>query len=755
VELKRYQEKVTEDLQAYLREVNKFGPKISFISSTSRAYNETYFQEIPFVCIKIPTGGGKTLVATHAVTKIMETTLQRDRGIVMWFVPSEAIKTQTLDKLKNKNDFHRQILDEYFNNKVVIMSNTESLRLKKHDVEENICIIISSLDAFRKDKQKRGNYKVYQENGELLPFFENINDDSKLDKEDGSVTNTLANVVKLSNPLILIDEGHRAQTLLSIEFIKDLNPSFILEFTATPREGSNILVDIHSSQLKEENMVKIPIYLESVSYWQEAVRHGVTERNNLEKITKKLKSEYIRPIALLQAEQEKEDPKRITVGKIKEFLIKEMKVPEEEIAIKTSKQNQIQGINLLSKKCKIRYIITVSALAEGWDCPFAYVLISVANVGAKVSVEQIIGRIVRLPYVKKKKEEELNNSYIFASAKNFNEAAKQVVTGLEKNGFNKADLINKKNTKEKYEFEIEKTVRETLKVPYVSFEKDPLQFGDLVGEEFKLSKQDPKFKFETHFDSDGKIKLDIKDEDEWVWSRQTTLNLVYKDKNFSEEELVQWLDRKVRVNEIDKIDKVNFIKKVVNHQLRELKDYSLAELSVNRFILRDKLDKIIKEQIENHTKMIFDKLLQKGKIKLDTQYVFPDKIMLSERSEQQFKKNYYADVEKLNKEEMTFVSRLDTEELSNVKYWVRNREKKDWFIQGWKKNKFYPDFVAVTKTGNLLALEWKGGDRVSNEDTKYKENLAKIWEKLGKNKLKFYLVHNDNIEAVLTSIKKD
>jgi hypothetical protein len=93
--------------------------------------------------------------------------------------------------------------------------------------------------------------------------------------------------------------------------------------------------------------------------------------------------------------------------KIKTFLLDEMKIPEDEIAIKTAKNDEIKGIDLLSPKCPIRYIITVNALKEGWDCPFAYVLISVANIGSRLAVEQTMGRIWRRPQASEKKNLDL------------------------------------------------------------------------------------------------------------------------------------------------------------------------------------------------------------------------------------------------------------------------------------------------------------------------------------------------------------
>ena len=752
MELKKYQQKTLDKIKQYLTEVGKFGPKHAFISLTEKAYKDEFFgKEVPFVCIKIPTGGGKTLVGCNAVTEIMDSFLKEKmgRGVVMWFVPSEAIKSQTLRKFKDRKDIHRKILDECFDNNVKIFSNEESLKIRKEDVENNICIIISSLDAFRKEKSLQNKYKVYQENGALINHFENVEESDILEKDESGIIKSLANVIRLNNPLIVIDEGHKTKTELSITFLKDLSPSFVIEYTATPRAESNILVEIHSSELKDEEMVKLPLVLESHTQWQAAILQGVLRRGELEKTSNKEK-EPIRPIALLQAEQEKEDENKITVGKIKEFLIKDRKIPEEEIAIKTSKTNDLEGIDLFSKSCKVRYIITVNALAEGWDCSFAYLLISVANIGSKIAVEQIIGRIMRMPYAKRKENEDLNRSYIFASARNFNEAANQIISGLESNGYSKHDLINASDKKQKYEFDVDRRINEDFAVPLMALDNEELTFEDLIGEDFELHKQNSNFDFKVHYDSDGRAIIDIKEGDKWVRGAQQILKLTYQDKNCSKKELIQWLDKKLRFTMLDREDKVKFLVKAVDG----IKGHTIQDLSVNRYVLLDKLHELINTILVDYSKKNFDKLLKGGKIKTKEFEKFPEVITLSGELFQEFNKNYYAKIDKLNKEELAFVQRLDSEALPNIKFWVRNREKKDpFYFQGWQKNKFYPDFVAVTKKGNIVALEWKGKDRVSNEDTRYKVTLAEEWTKLDK-KLHFFLVHVDNIEEVLNEIKE-
>lgn len=756
MELKKYQQSAIDKLKDYLTGIEVAGQKYAFMGETDRPYHGDTFGDSPFICIKIPTGGGKTLVGCHMVNEIMQSLLKHkmDKGIVMWFVPSEAIKSQTLKKFKDRNDWHRQVLDESFQNSIRIFSNEEALRIRKEDVQENLCIIISSLEAFRKEKSLQKKYKVYQENGALLSHFENLGDNDDLEKdEEGTIVNSLANVIRISNPLIVIDEGHKTKTELSIDFLNSLNPSFVIEFTATPRTGSNILVDISATELKNEEMVKIPLVLESAAQWQNSIARGLDRRNELEKEAKKNKGEYIRPIALIQAQPKSKTQKKVTVDEIKEYLIS-TKISEDEIAIKTSKRNDLDGVNLFSKKCKIRYIITVSALAEGWDCSFAYVLISVANVGAKIAVEQIIGRIIRMPYAKRKKNEELNRSYIFASAKNFNEAAGNIITGLEKNGYSKLDLIGTSSSGKAADDpkEVKRAVKKDFSVPMMSLNNEKLTFEELIGEDFELAKQKAEFGFEIHYDNDGRAIIDIEDDNKWHKGRQQLLHLTYKDKNFSEKELVQWLDKKLRFTLLEKSDKVKFIEKAVNYQLKKK---SLADLSVNRFLFQNRLNEVINAILSGYAKKRFDSFVAKKKIATKNFEAFPETITLKQEIPQDFNKNYYDKIDKLNKEELNFVERLDLDTLPNIEFWVRNREKQDpFYIQGWKKGKFYPDFVALTKKGNIVALEWKGEDRISNEDTGYKVGIADEWVKLGKGKLHFSLVHNGNVEEKLNELKK-
>ena len=755
MKLKRYQENAIEKLEEFLALLKKQKPKLAFYELTEEKYNADWFGDIPFVCIRIPTGGGKTLVGCKSVDRIMSTALQHkmDTGIVMWFVPSDSIKTQTLKKFRDLNDYHYEMFNDSFDTKFKVFSNEEALTITPEDVRNNLCIIVASLDAFRKDAKIQNKYKVYKENGSLMDHFQNLKDDSALEKDKTGVINSLANVIRKNNPLIVIDEGHHTQTDLSVQFLADLKPSFILEFTATPRDGSNILVHTSASELKIEQMVKIPIVLESRTQWEQVVANGIMKRDELEKRANKLKGEYIRPIALLQAQPKSKTKATITIEQLKQTLL-DKKIPEEQIKIKTSEVDELENIDLFSKKCEVRYILTVNALAEGWDCSFAYVLISVANLGAKVAVEQIIGRVIRMPNARRKSDDAMNRSYVFTSSENFNEAANKVIKGLEDNGYSRSDFVSEAEEKDYSDpLEAKKAIKKDLKVPMMAIGKDKLSFEDLLGEDFKLAKQDNDFEFKIHYDSDGQATIDITEEDEWLQGKQLSLPYQYLDGDHSVDELVAWLDKKLRFPMLNPDDKATFINKAIETQIKNRKR-KLAELSVNRYLLADRLHSVISEILEGYTKKMFGTLMTKKKIELGLFESYPTTIALKSPVPKVFNKNLYERIDGINGEERSFVERIDLGALDNIEYWVRNREKVDpFYIQGWRKGKFYPDFVAITKKGNTVALEWKGEDRISNDDTAYKVEIGKTWEELGKGKTHFYLVHNGNTEEVLSKLR--
>lgn len=762
MELKKYQQTSLDELGAYLAEMKKYDSEkaagLAFMIRTDKQYNwVTEIGQNPFVCIKVPTGGGKTLIASHSVGLIFKDYLseRNDKGLVMWFVPSDAIRTQTLDNLRNRKHSYREVLDQRFNNAVKVFNLSEAKSISKSDVEENLCIVVATLSSFR--RKDREWLKVYQDNGALMSHFEDLKseDFTFLDKDkEGEIIFSLANIIKLHNPLLIIDEGHNIQTELSFDMVKGLNPSFVLEFTATPKGQSNVLVNISARELKEAKMIKMPIYLANKTPWQEAIYDGIDKLEELGRAAKKNKKEYIRPIMLLQAEQEKESDKKIYVEKIKNFLIEDAKAPPEQIAIKTAKKDELPKMEeLLSKKSLIRYIITVNALREGWDCPFAYVLVSVSNLGARLSVEQTIGRIMRLPYAKEKPEPILNSAYVFASTRSFGQASETVIKGLQENGYEDILPIIGGVSVKGNECKI-KIKDKNIVIPFLNIRDGDVfrrldYLSDLIGDSPILQGKGGDINFQ--FAEETPImKIDIGKQGELIRDAAGKLKLLYHYKDFTKQDLLAWFRIKIQRGFIAMIEMNNFLEKIIDELLKK---HSLSKLSVYRYQVREAIERKIDEIVDEFTGRKFKELENDNLFSVSGEkFSLGGLVNLTEVCPNNFSKHLYDKAGKMNKEELDLAFRIDS--LSNVFWWFRNPEMSGFYIQGWLKNKFYPDFIIKTKRNNYLVLEYKGAQFEEARDTKYKTEIGKKWEKLSGGKYCFELVDKKSIDKVINQISE-
>ncbi|HQI42468.1 MAG TPA: hypothetical protein PK665_15345, partial [Ignavibacteriaceae bacterium] len=194
---------------------------------------------------------------------------------------------------------------------------------------------------------------------------------------------------------------------------------------------------------KAENMIKMPIELLTTADWQTAISDAVKKQQELENISKQEESktgEYIRPIVLIQAQHDSKIESTINVDEVKHFLINTLKIPDEHIAVATGSEKGIEGKDLLSSEEQIRFIITKQALKEGWDCPFAYIFSSVAKVSSSKDVEQLLGRVLRMPKVQRKENEVLNRAYAFVSSESFYQTAINLRDSLVQSGFTAAEV---------------------------------------------------------------------------------------------------------------------------------------------------------------------------------------------------------------------------------------------------------------------------------------------------------------------------
>jgi len=458
MQLKNYQQRSLDILGAYFQmchQLNSLGMSnsvgMAFTEITNRLYGQglpyapiAALPGLPYVCLRVPTGGGKTLMACHAISVTTSHFLRADRSLVLWLVPSNSILEQTLKALKNRNHPYRQAIESRLGS-VTVLNASEALYVQPGTLQTDSVIIVSTIQAFRVEETE--GRKVYEPSGVLMSHFDGIPTSFDVERySNGVPIPSLANVLRMHRPIVIVDEAHNSRTTLSFDTLARFNPACILEFTATPdreRNPSNILYSISAAELKAEQMIKMPIHLETRPQWKEIIGDAVNALRALERIADQERvqtGEYIRPIMLLQAQPRSQARQTLTVDVVETCLKDDYSIPADQIARATGDDYQIEGVDLSSSTCKIRYIITVQALREGWDCPFAYVLCSVAEQHGSTAVEQILGRVLRMPKAMRKKHKELNLAYAFVSSPHFAAAANQLADALVQNGFERQEV---------------------------------------------------------------------------------------------------------------------------------------------------------------------------------------------------------------------------------------------------------------------------------------------------------------------------
>ena len=446
MELKTYQKKVIADLTRYLELLNETKSDAAAFrlfwqekSAPTLGLYQNVIPGVPNLCFKVPTGGGKTFIACNAVRPIFDALPATKTKAVVWLVPSDAILTQTAKALKDTSHPYRQKIDVDFGGRVEVYTKQELLNGQNFNptaVTEQLSVMVLSYDSFR----GRGKevLKAYQENSNLAAFAKVLGKpDSPIEKADETA---LFQIINQLNPLVIVDESHHARSELSLEMLENFNPCFVLDLTATPKKESNIISYVDAVQLKNEHMVKLPVIVYNRDSQSEVLIDAIDLRNKLEEIASAeyaKTGKYIRPIALFQAQPKgKEDA--TTFEKLRDKLV-DAGIPAEQIAIRTADVNELKNTDLMSANCPIRYIITVNALKEGWDCPYAYILASLANKTSQVDVEQILGRILRLPHTSQHTQSALNMSYVLTSSNDFNNTVAHIVKGLNSAGFSDKD----------------------------------------------------------------------------------------------------------------------------------------------------------------------------------------------------------------------------------------------------------------------------------------------------------------------------
>ena len=449
--LKQYQQRVVNELNRFFQVARKnkeniqSDPSTNYVQSTLKelglAYKDAPINGLqnyyPRMAIKVPTGGGKTLLAIEAIREYQHQFLQKRNGLIVWVVPSETIYSQTVDRLRTKNHPYRQLLDQASGGRTLILEKGQKLIAR--DLQENLVVLFVMVQAVSRKNNKEA-LKVFRDSGGFESFFPpdhrtdlhkslleripNLDVFSDHPTAHSQIKTSMGNAVRISNPFIIIDEMHKVFTPTAKKTIDNLNPKMVLGLTATPRPAMNILSSVSGPELKKEEMVKLDMHIfppanNRKNDWKSMIRKIKLHREKLEKKAQTIEQQqgrYIRPLTLIQVERtgsEQQTGEHVHSLDVKTFLEEKLHIPGNQIGIKSSTQNDIEDLNLLSRDCPIRYLITRDALREGWDCPFAYILGIIPNVNSNTGITQLTGRILRQPHVTKTGSPSLDESYIY------------------------------------------------------------------------------------------------------------------------------------------------------------------------------------------------------------------------------------------------------------------------------------------------------------------------------------------------------
>ena len=872
--------------EAESRPLDKYGRRCEYAVIPAWPESEAF----PYVCLRVPTGGGKTIIAASTIGVASRAFLHAERALVLWLAPSGTIVEQTLKALRDRRHPYRDALDEAFRGCVTVLSVEEALSVKPGTLDADTTIIVATMQTFRVTA-KEGRL-VYRGNGELLDHFANLTakQTAMMERTDadgnpvaqgvegGTFAKSLANVFRLRAPLVVIDEAQNWRSELSFETVRRFNPAAIFEFTATPtahgisktdgrivKPGSNILFSVSAAELKAAQMIKMPIRLVERSNPHEAISSAIAKREELERLAaeeERTSGEYIRPIVLFHAQSKSEGEDRITPEVLKALLLKDYGVRADEVAIRTGDIDELP-VDPMARECKLKHVITVNALREGWDCPFAYVLCSVANLTAKGAVEQLLGRIMRLPYAKSKQTDALNEAYAYAVKQGLIDAAMALKDALVESGFERyeaeaaviheggaggnsaggggtlfgepvAEVVTavpdraaiaalpqvirdavsfdtRADTKQTELvwtggllttaqaatlagiFEKSEDRRAVLKVRNRTENRptNPAYFGDSFDVPQLAVADAAATKAWTLFDptdtditwtleecdaalgadaldpakttttgatidvqAEGKVSVELLTQ----LAEQMQLRDLRGPK--TPEAFVDWLDGEVKVPEATQPQKRAFLDRLFAH-LNAKRGLPFEILLPLRWRLVAAIDKRIdghrlRAQHGTYQAVLFEGKGAKVECRPEVVFAFPRKIGIYPAPSNYdgalvLRNHYYANIGAMEPEESRCAAIIAGH--PNVAFWVRNLTSGEFaFRLPLADRLFYPDFVAQLKDGRIAVVEYKGTVYRTNDDSKEKDLIGKLWAARSGGKCVFAMVGREDMEATLETM---
>lgn len=709
---------------------------------------------IPHACLKIPTGGGKTLMAAAALERLGMRT-----GLVLWVVPTKQIYEQTLTALRDKSNPIRHRLDHGSGDRTKILEKDD--QFNAYDIGQHLCVMLLMLAAANRRRGK--DFLLMNRDSEkyhtLFPASDDIRGNASLVEEhpglvageDGAVRRSLANVIRMNRPVVVLDEAHKAYGGSGQEYsetINNLNPRLVVEMSATPKGISNLLVNVSGTDLWREEMIKtIDLNTQTDHDWKHMLDVVYAKMERLGEDAGSLRSDtgrYVRPIAVVRVERTGKNQRNsgyIHADDARDHLVKRLGVPPEHVAVHSTDEPGLNGVRLMEESTPIRWIITKEALKEGWDCSFAYVLAILDNIATPTSVTQLLGRVLRQPGPSRTGMDSLDRCYVYCHHPDTGAVADHVRKGLTDMGMDDAEYAIMPAGQD----EAAQTVRKRKKgqrgrvfLPLVLHRQGrgwrALEYDNdiLSGVDFgAVEAPDPaNFDTDPHGWERRTIAFDGGPETEPEWREHGPKSASVADLALSLSDVVPNVWQAARIvrdfmgrlrgsgrTESDIYDGLPYLRKVLRDHVAESVNGQAEE------IFRTKLGNDIRFdlEIEGHNYLVEDYNVREGSLLKrggrPVQRTLFDPV---------YEDEFDTDLER------NFARYLDGRGI--VKWWHRLAAVQGggYHLAGWERHRFYPDFVVMTnEAGDMARLgiyDTKGENLIDNRDTKYKESLLEALE---------------------------
>ena len=740
---------------------------------------------IPHICFKVPTGGGKTLLAAAALQR-----LHRQTGFTLWIMPTNAIFEQTKKAALHKRDHpYRQILEMASGGRVKLLEKEDPFT--RADVEHYLCVMLLMFPAANRQRNKDA-LRMFRNSGRYPTLFPDSDDRSGNDTllrdhpdlhriDDGkSAKHSLFNAIKMLRPVVVLDEAHKAYGRKQEDneeyarTISGLNPRLVIELSATPNRGiSNLLVDITGVELKREEMIKLPVKIEAFTNadWRYTLAQAHAKMECLAAEGESLQSNdgrYIRPIAVVRVERtgsNQRDGIQVHSEDVRDYLIQNLGVSPRAVAVKSSETDELSGIDLLAETSQIRWVITKAALMEGWDCPFAYMLVMLDNTRAQRAITQLVGRVMRQPHARRTGRQVLDQCYAYCWNSDIGKAVAQVKQGLEKEGLGRLGIaaISAKNLRPVILHRRKEFWNKPIYLPLV-LHKNGSEWCELDYQSHILS--------DINWDviSAPDPQQSLPDETSWMSATvdvDNALTDIHATK-FHIDKTVQidWFARRLS----DVVPNPWQVARIARDLVTNLRadGYADAEIYDRRKYLAFALQQHVTDKVKQQAEQVFRRKLAQGTIRFDLEAGQPNFRMvdryeieipednadlMARKDGEPMQLNLFKSVygHQFSGLERNFAQYLD--ERKALEWWHRVAVKQgDYYLQGWNNGRIWPDFVAMAQDNHVLVFETKG-EHLDNPDTDYKRrvletlqeafNCGKMEVRVGSAKGTFRLVFSE------------